>query len=73
MAWASWVNAGHELATGPRVGEKGAGQSGPLRGGGGCSLGFDPWPLKGIGRLHYFQIFVWITNSFDFKSNLKFK
>jgi hypothetical protein len=38
-----------------------------------CSLDFGPWLLKGIGRLHYFEIFVYIANSFDFKSDLKFK
>jgi hypothetical protein len=40
--------------------EKGAGQPRSLRGRweGECSLGFFPWPLKGIGRLHYFQTFV---------------
>jgi hypothetical protein len=40
---------------GLRAGEKGACQSGPLRG---CLLGFGPWPLKRIGRLHNFQIFL---------------
>jgi hypothetical protein len=56
-----WAGAGRVLALGRlgfHVSEKGAGQPGPLRGGGGCSLGFGPCPLKGIGRLHYFQIFL---------------
>jgi hypothetical protein len=47
-------HCGRKLASGPRAGEKGVGQSAPLRGGGDCSLGFGPLPLKGIGRLHYF-------------------
>jgi hypothetical protein len=40
---------------GLRTGEKGAWQSRPQRG---CLLGFVPWPLKGIGRLHHIQIFL---------------
>jgi hypothetical protein len=63
--------AGLELVLGRlglHTGEKKASQSRPLWG---CLLGFGPWPLKGIGRLHHFQIFVWIAISFDFKSKFE--